>query len=479
MQHVRSMDVSTQDGSNHFDLVIVGTGSGNSILSTDFDSWRVAIVEEGVFGGTCLNRGCIPTKMLVHAADTAETVRHGSHLGIDATVDAIRWRDIRDRVFDRIDPIAAGGEDYRSHRCPNITVFKGRGVFTGMKELAVTAADGTVSTITGAQFVLAAGARPHMPTIDGLGQVTFHTSDTVMRLDELPARMTIVGGGFIAVELAHVFAAFGVAVTIVHRGSLLLRQHEHEVAQVVTAALRRRTNLLLGRHPTAVREGADGVITLTLDDGSTVDSEVLLLTTGRIPNSDLLNVDVTGVMTHPDGRVIVDEFQQTNVAGIWGLGDLSSPYMLKHVANHEARVVQHNLLYPDNRKRTDHRFVPAAVFTRPQVASVGLTEAQARAAGIDVVCKVQAYGDVAYGWAMEDRDSFVKLVADRSTKQLVGAHIVGPQSSSLIQQLITAMRFGIAADELAVDQYWIHPALPEVVENALLGLDFTAPHEAR
>lgn len=471
------MDVTTQDAKNHFDLVIVGTGSGNSILSSAFDSWRVAIVEEGVFGGTCLNRGCIPTKMLVHAADTAEMVRHGSHLGIDATVDAIRWSDIRDRVFDRIDPIAAGGEEYRRQRCANITVFKGRGVFTGMKEMAVTVADGSVTTITGTQFVLAAGARPHMPEIDGLDAVTFHTSDTVMRLDELPARMTIVGGGYIAVELAHVFAAFGVAVTIVHRGSLLLRQHEHEVAQVVTAAFRKRTNLLLGRHPTAVTENSGGVIRLTLDDGSMVESEVLLLTTGRIPNSDLLQVQATGVTTHGDGRVVVDEHQRTVVDGIWALGDLSSPYMLKHVANHEARVVQYNLLHPDGPKSTDHRFVPAAVFTRPQVASVGMTEAQARSAGIDVVCKVQAYGDVAYGWAMEDRDSFVKLVADRSTRQLVGAHIVGPQSSSLIQQLITAMRFGIAADELAVDQYWIHPALPEVIENALLGLDFTAPHE--
>lgn len=466
------------DGPNHFDLVIIGTGSGNSILSAAFDSWRVAIVEEGVFGGTCLNRGCIPTKMFVHAADAAETVRHSGQLGIDATVDAVRWRDIRDRVFNRIDPIAAGGEEYRSHRCANITVFKGRGVFTGVKELAVTTADGSVATITGTQFVLAAGARPMIPAIDGLAGVTFHTSDSVMRLDELPARMTIVGGGFIAVELAHVFAAFGVAITIVHRSALLLRQHEHEVAQVVTAAFHKRTNLLLNRQPTSVSEATDGVITLTLDDGATVESEVLLITTGRIPNSDILGVAATGVATHPDGRVIVDECQRTNVDGMWALGDLSSPHMLKHVANHEARITQHNLLNPGDMKRTDHRFVPAAVFTRPQVASVGLTEDQARKAGIDVVCKIQAYGDVAYGWAMEDRESFVKLVADRATKQLVGAHIVGPQSSSLIQQLITAMRFGIPVDELAADQYWIHPALPEVVENALLGLDFTAPYEA-
>lgn len=463
---------------NHFDLVIVGTGSGNSIVGSQFDHLRIAIVEEGAFGGTCLNRGCIPTKMFVHAADTAENVRHASHLGIDATVDAVRWRDIRDRVFDRIDPIAAGGEQYRTHRCPNVTVFKGTGSFVGMKHLRVTASDGTTAELTGERFVLAAGARPQMPRIDGLDSVTFYTSDDVMRLDELPKRMTIVGGGYIATELAHVFAAFGVAVSIVHRRDLLLAQHEHEVAQVVTAAFRKRAELYLERSPKSVSQSADGVISLVLDNGQTVESEVLLLTTGRIPNSDRVNVSATGVTTHPDGRVIVDDMQQTVVPGIFALGDISSPHMLKHVANHEGRVVQHNLAHPDNPKRTDHRWVPAAVFTRPQVASVGLTEAQARKAGIDVVCKVQAYGDVAYGWAMEDRDGFVKLIADRATKQLVGAHIVGPQSSSLIQQLITAMRFSIPVDELAHDQYWIHPALPEVVENALLGLDFAAPHLA-
>ncbi len=415
--------------------------------------------------------------MFVHAADAAETIRHSGHLGVDGTVDAVRWADIRDRVFDRIDPIAAGGEEYRTHRCPNVTVFKGRGAFVGMKELVVTAADGSPTTITGERFVLAAGARPMLPTIDGLDRVTFHTSDSVMRLEELPARMVIVGGGFIAVELAHVFSAYGVDVSIVHRSSLLLRHHEHEVAQVVTSAFRKRTNLHLNRHPVSVVQDEKDVFTLTLDDGSTIESDCLLITTGRIPNSDVLNVEATGVSVHPDGRVVVDDTQATVVPGIWALGDLSSLHMLKHVANHEAKVVAHNLIHPDAPKRTDHRFVPAAVFTRPQVASVGLTEAQAKAAGIDVVCKIQAYGDVAYGWAMEDRESFVKLVADRATRQLVGAHIVGPQSSTLIQQLITAMRFSIPVDELAAEQYWIHPALPEVIENALLGLDFSSPHK--
>ena len=159
---------SSTPAEQHFDLVIFGTGSANSILGPEFDSWKVAIIEEWVFGGTCLNRGCIPTKMLVHAADVAETVRHASHLGIDAHVESVRWRDIRDRVFNRIDPIAAGGEDYRTNRCPNVTVFKGRGTFVGPKQIEV---NGVV--VTGEQIVVAVGARPFIPMIEGLADVPF------------------------------------------------------------------------------------------------------------------------------------------------------------------------------------------------------------------------------------------------------------------------------------------------------------------
>jgi len=153
------------------------------------------------------------------------------------------------------------------------------------------------------------------------------------------------------------------------------------------------------------------------------------------------------------------------------VGDASSPFQLKHVANHEAKVVQHNLLHPGSPRRTDHRFVPSAVFTDPQIASVGRTEGQCRAMGLDYVVKAQEYADVAYGWAMVDQSGFCKLIADRTTGELLGAHIMGPQASTLIQPVIQAMSFGLGAKEMAAGQYWIHPGLPEVVENALLGLD--------
>jgi len=455
-----------------YDLVIIGAGSGNSIVGPDLDDWSIAIVEEWVFGGTCLNRGCIPTKMFVHAADVVEHIEHASRFGIDAHVDAVHWPAIRDRVFGRIDPIAAGGERYRAADCPNVTVHHGHGRFVGPRRLVVTGPDGVETTIEGRQVVVAAGARPMILDIPGISDVTVHTSDDIMRLDEVPEHLIVLGGGFIACELAHVFGAFGAQVTIVQRGLRLLQAEDHDVSAAITANFGQRFDLRTGCHVERVEPagagGGDGVI-VHLTDGTTITGSHLLVATGRIPNSDLLDAAACGLELHPDGRIVTDLAQRTSVPGVWALGDISSPHMLKHVANHETRVVAHNLAHPDDLRYTDHTAVPHAVFTNPQIAAVGLTEMQARAEGIDVLVATQRYGDIAYGWALEDTTSFCKLIADRATRKLVGAHIIGPHASSLIQQLVQGMRFGQTIDELARDQYYIHPALGELVENALLG----------
>ncbi len=455
-----------QPPTEHFDLIIIGTGSANSIIGAEFDDWSIALVEEGVFGGTCLNRGCIPTKMLVHVADVAEAVRNAHNLGVDAEVTNVRWTDIRNRVFDRIDPIAAGGEDYRTNGSPNVTVFKGHGRFVGPKQVAV----GDV-VLEGTQVLVAAGGRPMVPDIEGLDSVHFHTSDDIMRIDELPKHLIILGGGFIANELAHVFGSFGSRITIIHRGDVMLRAQDELIASRFTALVQGRPNfdVHLNTQVRHVTQHGD-TITVTLHNGVTVAGDKLLIATGRIPNTDTLDVKNAGIDVHSDGRIVVDNMQRTSVPGIWALGDISSDHLLKHVANHEARTVRHNLAHPSGLISSHRDFVPAAVFTKPQIASVGLTEAQAREQGIDVMVKVQNFGDVAYGWAMEDTTSICKLVADRTTRKLVGAHLMGPNSSILIQQLIQGMSLGQTIDELASGQYYIHPSLTEVVENALLGL---------
>ncbi|BDD83139.1 pyridine nucleotide-disulphide oxidoreductase family protein [Tsukamurella pulmonis] len=459
---------------NVFDLVVIGSGAGNTIPDHRFDDRTVAIVDKGVaggaFGGTCLNVGCIPTKMFVYPADVAEDARESGPLGVDATVTATHWPAIRDRVFGRIDRYSAGGLRYRVEKCPNVTVFQQEARFLpdagdGLHRLAL--ADGTV--VAGRDVVIAAGSRPAVPPVIESGPARYHVSESIMRLDDLPRRLIVVGGGYIAAEFAHVFAGLGSEVTVVARGERLLRAQDRTISEIFTEQVRRTWDVRLGTEVTATRAVGDGV-EVDLTDGSTVAADVMLVATGRIPNGDTLDLSAIGIDLDEEGRVPVDEHQRTPVRGVWALGDVSTRFPLRHVANHEARTVAENLLsgWDTPAATSDHRFVPGAVFSRPQVASVGLNEDEARARGIDVAVGEQRYADIAYGWAMADAEGVCKLVGDRATGLLVGAHIVGHQASALIQSAITAMSFSIPPEEFARGQYWIHPALPELVENAFL-----------
>lgn len=452
-----------------FDLVIIGSGSGNSIIGPEWDDKRVAVVEAGTFGGTCLNVGCIPTKMYVYAAEVASMVAGSSRYGIDAQVTAVHWPAIRDRIFGRIDPISESGREYRRDGS-NTTLLTGWARFTGPRQLEVSGPDGTVTEISGAQVVIATGSRPVLPPVLRECPVPVHTSDTVMRVPTLPGSMLVVGGGYIAAELAHVFGALGTAVTLVNRTDVMLRDQDADVSGAFTEAACRQWDVRLETEVVHVQAVGDGA-RVELSDGHVAEVDLILAATGRTPNSDGMGVDAAGVEVHDDGRIVVDEYGRASAEGVWALGDVSSPYQLKHVANHEARVVRHNLSHPEDLQAFRHDVVPAAVFTHPQIAMVGLTEQQARDAGYRVSVSTQAYGDVAYGWAMEDEHSFMKVVGDRQTGLVLGAHLFGAQSPSLIQPLIQAMTLSIPARQVAREQYWIHPALAEVVENALLGLE--------
>ncbi|MCT1413095.1 MULTISPECIES: mycothione reductase [Corynebacterium] len=464
MNHTAGIDA-------HYDLIIIGAGSGNSIPTPDFDDWSIAIIEENKFGGTCMNAGCIPTKMFVLAADTAFDAVHASRLGIDASFNSADWKAITERIFtNRIDLIAVGGEEFRrSEASANVDVYDRRASFSGPKTL-VTGQGDEEKVISGDTIIIAAGARPFVP--DWATGVAFHTSDDIMRLERQPESLTIVGGGFIAMEFAHIFQSLGTHVRIVNR-SPFLRSLDSDITEAFNDIADATYEVHKGRTVVSAA-GDEHEATLTLDDGSTVTSEKLLIAMGRVPNGDRLNLEAGGIAANGT-QVAVDEFGRTSVEGVWALGDISSPFQLKHVANAETRAVRHNILNPDNMVPMPHDHVPFAVFTHPQIATVGMTEREAVEAGFDVTVKLQNYGDVAYGWALEDTTGVVKLVADRASGKLLGAHYMGPQASTLIQQMITIIAYGIDLRTVPRGQYWIHPALSEVTENAILGLDLDFP----
>ncbi len=451
----------------HFDLLTIGAGSGNSVIGPEHDDWDIAIAEHGLFGGTCLNVGCIPSKMFVYAADVAELAADSGRLGVHTSFDGVDWPGVRDRIFGRIDPIADSGREYRQG-LTNVTVYTDSARFVGPREVAVGD-----ERITADRVVIAAGARPAVPDVPGLADCGYHTSDTIMRLDAFPERLLVFGGGYIAAELGSVMGAFGSQVTFVLRGDTFLRREDDEIRERFNKAYSRRFDVRFNTRLLAARRDGAEVVLDTEDEAGgrrELRADELLVATGRIPNGDRLDVAAGGISTNTAGYVVTDDQLRTSAEGVWALGDVANPVQLKHVANHEARVVRHNLSHPDDPARVDHRFVPHAVFGHPQVASVGLTERECRQQQIPYRSHVQPFISAAYGWAMEDTGSAVKVIAHAEDRRLLGAHIIGPQASTLIQQLIQGMHFDLTVDQMARHQYYIHPALPEVVEQALLEL---------
>lgn len=453
----------------HYDLMVLGGGSGNMLFSDGLENRRAAIVEQDRFGGTCLNRGCIPSKMFVVAADAAIDVRAAHRLGVDATLNGIDWRAIRDRIFGRIDPIHDSAVRYR--REAGIDVYTEAARFVAPKTVRVGD-----QTLTADTMVVATGSRPVIPPIPGLSDVPFHTSDTIMRIDEVPESLIIIGGGYIAAELGHVFSAFGAKVTIVQRGPRLLSNEDEQIGERFTEIAKQRFTVLLHTDVEAVEARGSGVtvtVTSTLPgrEARTIDAAALLVAVGRRPNTDLLDAAAGGLALDEHGHIATDHFKRTSVEGVWSLGDAANHYQLKHMANAEVRVVRHNLLHPDDLHSLAPTLVPHAVFAHPQVAAVGLTEQQSRDQGIAFVSASRDYSQTAYGWALEDTTSFVKLLADPHTGLLLGAHIIGPQAAVLLHPLLQGMTLGQSVEQLAHDVLYVHPALTEVVEQALLELD--------
>lgn len=428
----------------------------------------VAVIEAGAFGGTCINRGCIPSKMLVHTAEVAAGVRSAPEFGIGAEVTKVDWQAIRDRIFTRVDQVSADGRRARA-AMDWVTLLPGHARFAGRHELII---DDRIR-ISADRIVLATGATPVIPPVIAGAGVEFHTSDTIMRIDELPARLVIVGGGYVAAEFAHVFSGLGVDVRLVTSGPELLENFDPAISGRFTTLARQRWDVRLSATITGVhRRGAE--VAVELDDGTTVTGDLLLVAAGRRPDTDDLGLELAGVKRRDDGRIEVDSYGRTTAAGVWSLGDASSPFELKHVANAEARTLAHNLACPQDLRPYPHDWVPAAVFTEPQIATVGARQ-QDLAGGRPYVEAVQAYADTAYGWARQDTTGLCKLYGDPATGKLLGAHILGYQASLLIQPLVQAAVSGQRVAELARGQYWIHPALTEVVENALLKLAAAAP----
>ena len=416
---------------------------------------------KGMDGRASLNDGLSRPRMTRPLPSIGSTYKNAHRFGIQAKVEKVDWQAIIRRVYDEIDAEAHGVEE-ENRQDPNITVYKGTGRFVGKKTLEVEGEEVRAETI-----VIAAGTRPAVPPVPGLSEAPYLTSDQALRLPERPRRLLVLGGGYIAAELAHFYGSLGTEVTIVHRGPRLLRDEDEEVARRFTEVYQRKLNLLLDAQLTRVTRDGNAVVAEVSQGGraSIVVADALLLATGRVPKTDLLQVARTSVEVDARGFVRTDEFLETSVPSIWALGDIVGKYFLKHSANLEAAYVAYNIFSPGQKVAADYNAMPHAIFASPQVAGVELTEQEAKQHALPYTSATWDYADTAYGSSVQDRDGFVKVLAHSQSREILGCRIIGSEASILIQEVANAMRQRLTTDAITQSIY-VHPALPEVVQRA-------------
>ncbi len=440
-----------------FDLIVIGSGSGLDVAATAAaNGMKVAIVEEGPLGGTCLNRGCIPTKVLIHSADVMQTIKHAEEFGITVGSVKVDFKKAMARAR-AVDTDSKNIED-SLRKASNPTLFKDRAKFIGAKALEVGG-----KTIMGEKILVAAGTRPSIPPIEGLDKVKYMTSDGALKLEQLPKELIIIGGGYIACELAHFFGSMGSKVTILQRNVRLLPDEDEEISQRFTELFSKQYDVRLKFTAKKVEMKNSRIV--VHGDGASVEGTDLLIATGRIPNTDILEVAKAGLKTNKAGFIETNEYMETNVPGIWALGDIAGKYQFKHSANLEAEYVTIALLTPAHRHPVDYTAMPHAVFSYPQIAGVGATEQELKEKKVDHMVGRYNYADTGMGEAMGEKNGFVKFLADYEGK-ILGCHIMGPEASNLIHEVLVSMKAGKCNINDILRTIHIHPALNEVVQRA-------------
>ncbi|TYL39835.1 dihydrolipoamide dehydrogenase [Natronococcus pandeyae] len=459
---------------NEFDIVVIGGGSGSQVATAAADEGlEAAVVEPGPLGGACITRGCVPSKALIHRADVVDEIRRAEEFGVEADLEGISYAEITSSIHDTVYG-KADRQEQSLEADEHVTLYRGEGRFVDDHELEIDLDDGGSQRIRADTVVIAVGGRPMTPPVDGLEDVDFHTSDDALFLDERPDELVVIGGGYIAAELGYFFGALGADVSIVGRSDRLVPREDDDVSATVTDGLERYCELYTGYEAVEASEDGDRV-TVTAEpadgDGEEGDDEAveleadeLLVAAGRQPNTDTLDLENTGVKTDEKGHVETDEFLETSVDGIWALGDVVGEEPYKHAADYEAKIVTTNVLDTVNRA-VDYEAMPHAIFTSPQVASVGRTAAELEEDGREYESARVGYDAAPLGLILEADEGFVKVLA-APDGEILGCHIVGPQASTLIQEVVVAMDSGDGTVDAVANPVHVHPALSEVVYAA-------------
>jgi dihydrolipoamide dehydrogenase len=451
----------------HYDIIAIGTGSAMNIVSTlveTNENIKVAVVEKDDVGGICLTRGCIPSKMLLYPAELVSKAKEAKKFGIDVEIKNIDFKRIMERMRSNIRKEVEMIE-HGLKSSPNIDLYQTTGEF--IDDYTMKVGD---EIIKGDKILLCSGSRPLIPKIEGLEEAGYITSDELLLLEELPESIAIIGGGYIAMEYGFFLAMMGAKVTVIEMLPRIVYGEEPEISELLQKEMSKIMDIKTGYKVKRVEKGQKKKVIAEGKDGRIeIEADEILVAAGRQSNADLLKPEKTGVEVDEHGWIIVNEYLETTKPNIWACGDAIGKHMFKHVANYESQIVYYNA-FGHRRIKVDYHAVPHAIFTYPEVASVGMKEEEARKKH-DIMVGYYLYEHTAKGEAMEAKDYFVKVILEKGSYRILGAHIIGPEASILIQEIVNLM---YTDDGSAMPIYrgmHIHPALSEVVERAFYNLE--------
>ncbi len=457
----------------HYDLLVIGSGAGMNVAARAYEhGQKVAVVDKDPLGGTCLNRGCIPSKVWTTAADAVREAQHAAAIGVRLRLEGVDYRTIRERtweiVLDGRHSMEAGVKHAKGFDFHNVP-----GEFVGDMRMRAGGKE-----LTADRVVIASGARAQLPPIQGIQEVGFLTSDTVFGLKALPASLVIVGGGYIACEFGHFMSAMGVKTTVLGRNPRLLPREDPEVSAAVLKGMSRHMEVCTNTEVVSASRAGRAKRLVARDRGTgkqhAFEAEEVLLASGRVSNADILKPQATGVQVDEAGWVKTNDYLETTRKDVWAMGDCVNRGQFRHTANYHGEVVWNNA-FGGKKVKVDEHAIPSAVFSWPQVGSVGITAEEAVKRGFHAHVGKVMYHDTAKGFAMGDTEAFAKVVVDGATGRVLGAHIVGPQASVLVQLVVVVMNAGDQTYRPFIFSQTIHPALSEVVVRAFGALQHAGP----
>ena len=444
-----------------FDLVVIGGGTGNNVAAAAAEAGLdTALVEPGPLGGTCLNRGCNPSKMLIQSANAANHVRKAERFHVDTTLDGIDTAAVVDEMDDLLGGLAENMEtNYRQKE--NLTLFDEYTEFVDDRTLDLGG-----QSVTAEKVVVATGSQPIVPPIDGLDAVDYLTSQDALYLRDPPENLVILGGGYIAVELGYYFESMGTDVTIIEMMDSLVPREDGEIAATFTEIAAERHTVYTGHRVTAVeKQGEAHAVRAETEDGEelTVEGREILVALGRRPTSDGLGLETAGITVDDRGFIETNEYLETSADNVWAQGDVAGNALFKHSGDYETRFTIANAVH-DEHRAVDFSAMPHTIFTEPQIAGVGATEEELQETGTDYRVGRAAFNDSAMGRAKKLDEGFVKVLA-APDGEILGTHVIGYEASTLLHEAVVAMRHGLGVDAVA-DTIHAHPTLSKVVEAA-------------